>query len=152
LVKADISSAAPASSSTADSFVAFDLTVDASNITAIDKDGNSVTPTGTANGTTSPTTSFGVAAYGSMAVVAASDTPDKSIDVMGTTDNESSKFKLTGTHEGWYINRFSTVLIDGDETNYYPDITNGHGENFTAVKLKSDTEPDWNLQLDNLCW
>jgi len=139
LVKSDISSAAPASAATADTFISFDIVSD--NVTAIDKDGNSVTPTGySANNTTSPYTYFGVAAYGSLAVVAASDTPDKTIDVMGTSDNESSKFKLTATSEAWYIDRFSVVLIDGDTTNYRPDATNGHSENFTAVKLKYQTQ------------
>jgi hypothetical protein len=136
LVKSDISSASPASASTADTFVSFDIVSD--NVSAIDEDGNTVTPTGySANGTTSPTTYLGVAKYGSLAIVAASDTPDKSIAVMGTTDNEVSKFKLTGTSEAWQIEKFSIVLTDGQETSE-PDPEDS--DNFTAVKIKYQTE------------
>jgi hypothetical protein len=134
LVKADISSAAPASASTADTWIAFDIE-NAADISAVDKDGNTVDATGNnANtGASTPTTFFGVAKYGSLAIVAASDTPDKSIAVMGTSDNEVSKFKLTSTNEAWSIEKFSVVLDDGqgiDEINR---------DNFSAVKIKYQT-------------
>jgi len=144
LVKGDISSAAPASGSTADTWIAFDIE-NASDISAVDVDGNSVTATNndTNNGSGTPTTYFGIGGYGSLAAVAASDTPDKAIVVMGTADNEVSKFKLTGTDEGWYIEKYSVVLIDGDTVAYTPDATNGHSENFTAMKLKYQTQSQW---------
>lgn len=137
LVKTDISSAAPASLSTADTWIAFDIE-NAADISAVDKDGNTVDATGNnANtGATTPTTFFGIAKYGSLAMVAASDTPDKSIAVMGTTDNEVSKFKLTGTDEAWNIEKFSVVLTDGQEASE-PDDANR--DNFSAVKIKYQT-------------
>jgi len=148
LVKSDISSASPASASTADTFIAFDIE-GTSDVTAVDNDGNSVT-LGAAGGTTTnggsttdasvaPSVDFGIAKYGSLAVTAASDTPDKAIVIMGTSDNEISKFKLTATNEGWLIDKYSVVLIDGD-TAYTPDAANGHSENFTALKLKYQTQ------------
>jgi hypothetical protein len=140
LVKSSISSATPASASTADTFIAFDLEGQ-SDIVATDKDGNSVNASGyAANGGNStdasvaPNTDFGIAKYGSLAIVAASDTPDKSVAVMGTTDNEVSKFKLTGTDEAWYIEKFSVALDDGQGI----DLTNR--DNFSAVKIKYQTE------------
>jgi hypothetical protein len=142
LVKSDISSASPASASdgTADTFISFNIVSD--NVSAIDKDGNTVAPSGySANGSaTVPTTYFGVAKFGSLAMVAASDTPDKSIAVMGTTDNEVSKFKLTGTNEAWYIEKFSIVLSDGqaDGNSQYADSANT--DNFSAVKIKYQTQ------------
>jgi hypothetical protein len=138
LVKCDISSAAPASASSADTWVAFDIE-NAADISAVDKDGNTVDATGNnANtGASTPTTFFGIAQRGSLAVVAATDTPDKSITVMNTADNEISKLKLTGTNEGWQIEKFSVVLSDGqgiDETNR---------DNFSAVKIKYQTQAQW---------
>lgn len=56
---------------------------------------------------------------------------------MGTTDNEISKFKLTGTSEAWKIEKFSIVLTDGQETSE-PDAANS--DNFSAVKIKYQTE------------
>jgi hypothetical protein len=135
LVKGNISSAAPASLSTADTWIAFDIE-NAADISAVDKDGNTVDATGNnANtGDSTPTTFFGVAKYGSLAIVAASDTPDKSIAVMGTTDNEVSKFKLTATNEAWYIEKFSIVLDDGFG------IDGANRDNFSAAKIKYQTE------------
>lgn len=150
LVKGDISSAAPASAApasaaTADTWIAFDID-DVEDVSAVDVDGNSVALASADKNNIdalAPYTYFGIAERGSLAVIAATDTPDKAITVMGTTDNEVSKFKLTGTSEGWNIDKFSVVLIDGDTTNYYPDATNGHSENFTAIKLKYQTQTQW---------
>jgi hypothetical protein len=80
---------------------------------------------------------FGVAAFGTLAIDAASDTPDKSLVVMGTADNEVSKFKLTGTNEGWYLQTFSVVLDDGNG------IDTEDRDNFSAVKLKYQTQAQW---------
>jgi len=138
LVKGDISSAAPASGSSADSYVAFDIETAADDISAVDKDGNTVTTTNDGpNTAASPTTYFGIAERGSLAIVAATDTPDKSLAVMGTTDNEVSKFKLTGTSEGWNIEKFSIVLDDGGG------VDTEDRDNFSAVKIKYQTQTQW---------
>ncbi|MDP2938535.1 MAG: S8 family serine peptidase [Candidatus Omnitrophota bacterium] len=75
--------------------------------------------------------------YGSLVITAASDTPDKSIAVMGTNDNEVSKFKLTGTSEAWYIEKFSVVLDDGQG------IDSANRDNFSAIKLKYQTQSQY---------
>lgn len=143
LVKCDISSAAPSSLSTADTWIAFDIE-NTADVSAVDSDGNSVDASGNdANsGSGTPTVNFGIADHGSVTIAAASDTPDKSILLMGTSDNEVSKFKLTGTNEGWYFSKFSIVLYDAttDET--------GSGDpnnrdNIDGAKLKYQTEAQW---------
>jgi len=140
LVKNDISSAAPASASTADTWIGFDLVDVSADISAVDKDGNTVDATGDASNPLAATVNFGVAAYGSLAIDGATDTPDKSLVVMNTTDNEVSKFKLTGTSEAWYLETFSVVLNDGQETGE-ADVANR--DNFSAVKIKYQTEAQW---------
>ncbi len=139
LVKVDISSAGPASGSgSADLWVSFDVE-NTSDISAVDKDGNSVTASGDdANGGVDTNTDFGIADYGSLAIDQASDTPDSSIVVMDTEDNEISKFKFTGTYEAWQIEKFSILLDDGG--------SNGDAEdrdNFSGVSLKYQTEAQW---------
>ncbi|MHA1220190.1 MAG: hypothetical protein ACTSQB_00485 [Candidatus Heimdallarchaeota archaeon] len=141
MITTDISSAAPASASTVDTWISFDIADVSADISAVDKDGNSVTATGdAANGGTSPNTDFGIADYGSLTIDQASDTPDKSLVVMGSDDNEVSKFKLTGTNEAWNIEKFSVLLNDGQES--------GEGDledrdNFSGVSLKYQTESQW---------
>ncbi|MBU4284982.1 hypothetical protein KKF60_00585 [Patescibacteria group bacterium] len=137
LVKTDISSAAPASASTADTWIGFDILDVSADVSAVDVDGNSVDGTGDASNPLAATVNYGVAEYGSLAVVVASDTPDKSLAVMGTTDNEVSKFKLTGTNEAWYIETFSIVLDDGQ------DVSLDDTDNFSALKLKYQTQAQW---------
>lgn len=140
LVKADISSAAPASASSADTWISFDIATAADDVTAIDKDGNSVTTTGDApNGAagTDVIVNFGVADYGTLTIDQATDTPDKSLAVMGTTDNEVSKFKLSGVSEAWYLEKFSIVLDDGGG------IDTDDRDNFSAVKVKYQTESQY---------
>lgn len=139
LVKADISSAAPASDSAVDTWIAFDIE-NAADISAVDSDGNSVDATGNnANlGNSTPTVNFGIAERGSVAIAAASDTPDISILLMGTSDNEVSKFKLTGTYEGWYFSKFSIALYD---VGVVPDLEDR--DNIGGAKLKYQTEAQW---------
>jgi len=144
LVKGDISSAAPASDSSADTWIAFDID-DVEDVSAVDGDGNAITLASADKNNIdggSPTTYFGIAERGSLAIVAATDTPDKNLAIMGTADNEVSKFKLTGTNEGWNIEKFSVLLNDGQESGE-ADATNAHSENFTAVKLKYQTQSQW---------
>jgi len=138
LVKGNISSAAPASASSADTWISFDIETAADDVSAVDKDGNTVTAINDGpNTATSPTTYFGIAEYGSLAIDQATDTPDKSIVVMGSTDNEVSKFKLTGTYESWNIEKFSIVLDDGGG------IDEEDRDNFSAVKIKYQTQSQW---------
>jgi len=136
LVKNDISSAAPASASTADTWIGFDILVVSSDVSAVDSDGNSVDGSGDASNPLAATVNYGVAAYGSLAIDGASDTPDKNLVIMDTPDNEVSKFKLTGTSEAWYIETFSIMLDDGAEALTALD-------NFEAIKLKYQTEAQW---------
>jgi len=138
LVKADISSAAPASGSgTADTWIAFDIKTAADDISSVDKDGNSITETGDAPNAAGVTVNFGIADYGTLTIDNASDTPDKSLVVMGTSDNEVSKFKLSGTNEAWRIEKFSIVLDDGQG------IDAKNRDNFSGVKIKYQTETQW---------
>ncbi len=141
LVKVDISSAAPVTGGTASALIALDID-DTEDVSAVDKDGNTVSlttvdPNNIDGGT--PTTYFGVAEYGSLALAAASDTPDRSIVVTGTSDNVISKVKLTASYEAWRISKFTIAISDGQESDEV-DATNAHIENFTAVKLKYQTE------------
>ena len=150
LVKVDISSASPASASFADTFLAFDIEA-TTDVSATDKDGNSVTlATAAKNGgsatdaSVAPGTDFGIAQRGSIAAAKASDTPDRKILTMGSTNNEVSKIKLTGTNEGWKIEKFSVLLYDGAT----PDLEDR--DNFTGVKIKYQTEAqygtsDWTI-------
>jgi len=149
LVTPDLSGASPASASTADQYIAFDIE-GTSDVTSVDKDGNSIDLSSAAkNGgnatdaSVNPTTDFGIADYGSLAIDQASDTPDKSLVIMGSDDNEVSKFKLTGTNEAWMIEKFSVLLNDGQES--------GEGDpedrdNFSGVSLKYQTEAQWDSE------
>ncbi|MBU3923251.1 hypothetical protein KJ684_03410, partial [Patescibacteria group bacterium] len=137
LVNVDVSSAAPASASTADTWIGFDIVDISADVTAIDEDGNSVTGTGDASNPLAATVNFGIADYGSLTIDNATDTPDKSLVVMGTNDNEISKFKLTGTNEAWNIETFSIVLDDGGG------IDPEDRDNFSAVKVKYQTMSQW---------
>lgn len=137
MIVVDISSAAPASAATADTWISFDIENNA-DISAVDSDGNSVDAIGNgANGLTTPNTDFGVADFGSLAIDQATDTPDKSIVVMGSIDNEISKFKLTGILEAWRIEKFSIALGDGGGADA------NDSDNFAGVSLKYQTESQW---------
>jgi len=143
LVKVDISSASPASASgAADLWFAFDIETAATNVTATDKDGTSVNATGNKpNGLTATNTDFGIADYGALTIAVASDTPDRSLLIMGTEDNEVSKFKLTGTYEAWQIEKFGVGLYDGDL-----DATNSElndRDTLSGVALKYQTESQY---------
>jgi len=127
LVKANLSSNIPSTSFDA---VTFDLNDVSADITLQDKDGNSVDATGDAVNVTAgdPSVAVAVYPYGSVAVVAANDTPDQNVIIMGTTNNEVSKYKLTGTTEAFNIDTFS---VDLDEV--------GDRDNITGVALKYQT-------------
>ena len=137
LVKCDISSASPASASTADTWIAFDIGTASTAISAMDKDANTVSASGDNPNASGATVNFGIASYGTLAIDGASEQPDKNLVVMGSTDNEISSFKLTGTSEGWYIKTFSVVLDDGQG------IDTANRDNFSAIKLKYQTQSQW---------
>jgi len=137
LVKNDISSAAPASASTADTWIGYDILDADTDILAVDEDNNVVNATGDAPNPLAATVNFGVAYNGFIAIDGASDTPDKSLIVMGTNDNEVSKFKLTGGNEAFHVETFSVVLDDGRG------IDSANRDNFSSVKLKYQTESQY---------
>jgi len=141
LVKVDISSAAPASASGADTWIGFDILVAATDISAVDKDGTSVEAANNAPNPLAATVNFGIADYGSMTIAVASDTPDKSLLVMGTNDNAVSKFKLSGTYEAWKIEKFAIGLYDGNAAATNADSKDS--DNFSGVALKYQTESQW---------
>ncbi len=129
LVKSNISSIGPTESTGFD-MVSFDILTPSTDITCQDKDSNSVTATGTsANGATNPNVAIGVYNYGSITIAKSDDTPLQSILTMGSTNNEVSKFKLTGTVEGFYIEKYS-IKIDEDLASR---------SNFTGLALKYQT-------------
>ncbi|MFH1129231.1 MAG: hypothetical protein V1686_00630 [Patescibacteria group bacterium] len=128
LVKVNLSSNTPA---TAFEMISFDIADVSADVTAQDEDSNSVDATGDAsNGATNPNVSIAIYPYGSIAVVAANDTPDQNVLLMGSTNNEVSKYKLTGTREAFNLDTFS-VGLDEDEL---ADRTN-----FTGVAIKYQT-------------
>ena len=147
LVKADISSAAPASGSgAADTWIGFDIEDGDVDVSAVDKDGNTVSIASTydAPNAAGVTTNFGIADYGSITIAVASDTPDKSLLVMGTDDNEVSKFKLSGTYEAWNIERFGIGLYDGNAAATNAELNDR--DNFTGVALKYQTESQFGTE------
>jgi hypothetical protein len=138
LVKSDISSAAPASGSgTVDTWIAFDIEDADADVTAIDADGNSVDTVNNLPNGTGTTVNFGIVDYGTLAIDQATDTPYKNLLVMGSADNEVSKFKLSGTYESWYLKTFSIVLDDGQG------IDTEDRDNFSAIKIKYQTQSQW---------
>jgi len=124
LVKNNLSSNVP---STSYDMVAFDIVTAASDVTTQDKDGNSVDTTGDAVNVT-PTVAYSVYPYGSITVAAANDTADQNVILMGSTSNEVSKYKLTGTREAYNVDTFSIELDEAADAG-----------NITGVKLKYQT-------------
>jgi hypothetical protein len=133
LVKANLSSIIPSDSTNFDA-IAFAIALPA-DITTQDKDGTSVDADATAiNGSTTPTISVAIYSYGSIAVAAANDTPDQNALLMGSTNNEVSKYKLTATRESFNIDTFSVGLLDSSGEEETADRTN-----ITGVAIKYQT-------------
>lgn len=124
LVKVNLSSNAPAD---ALDMISFDIVTPASDITAQDSNSNSIDTTGSA---VNAGQAVAIAIYpsGSVAVVVANDTMDQNVVVMGTLNNEVSKFKLTGTREAFSVDTFSVDLSDTARTS-----------DFTGIALKYQT-------------
>lgn len=139
LVKSNVSSIGPTVAAGFD-MISFDIDAAATDITSQDKDANDITETGNdVNGATDPNVAIALYNYGSVTVAKATDTPLQSILTMGSTNNEVSKFKLTGSVEAFSVETFS---IDLDAA--------ADRDNFTGVALKYQTEAqsgtsDWTV-------
>jgi len=133
LVKANLSSIIPSDSTNFDA-ISFDIKTAADDVVMQDKDGNDVDPTGNAqNGGTNPTVDVAVYAYGTITVAAANDTPDQNVLLMGSTNNEVSKYKLTAAREALNLDTFS-VGFDEDELTDRTNITG------VAIKYQTATQ------------
>ncbi len=141
LVKADISSSGNATGSETDDTeeLSVDIPDVSADITCNDEDGNDVTVTDTdgVNGTTNPNVNISVIDKGSISFAKASDTPESKLLAMGSTDNEVSKFKITGTNEAFLIEKFSVDLLDDAVA------STAFRDDFSSVKLKYQTESQW---------
>ena len=127
LVRALVSSIEP---STSFDMVSFDIATADDDVTSQDSENTDVTETGdAANGGTNASVAVAIYPYGSIAVAKANDTPKQSVLLMGSVDNEVSKIKLTGTREGFNVEKFS---LDIDAA--------ADGTNFPGVALKYQTE------------
>ncbi len=115
LVKVDLTTN-NASGSEGD-FYAFDIAA-TTDVTAIDDSSNSVTPTTVGkNGTTNPTNTLTVKGSGSMTLSQSPDSPVKAAAYWGQTDVPFSKFRLTSTNEGQYIERLTIAAsVSGEAT------------------------------------
>ena len=131
LVKGNLSSNIP--STTLDA-ISFDIATAATDITSQDKDANDITETTDAvNGGINPGVSIAIYPYGSITVAKANDTPDQSVMVMGSTNNETSKVKLTGARESLLIEKFSLDITE--------DLASR--SNFSGVALKYQTQAQY---------
>ena len=146
LVKGNISSSGKATGDEADNTeeLFIDIPDVSADITANDKDGNSVTATGDAvngGGTAAgclaacdPSVNISVIEKGSITFAKASDTPESKLIAMGTTNNEVSKFKITGSNEAFLIEKFSVDLLDDAV------VSTAFRDDFSNVKLKYQTQ------------
>jgi len=83
------------------------------NITAYDKDGNSVSVSTNANevdGTNAPSRYVTVATAGTLTMAQDSNTPDSGIVLAGTNDVVISKIKFTASNENWTIEKMRVKL------------------------------------------
>ena len=135
LVKANLSSIIPSDSTNFDA-IAFDIVAPATDVVAQDKDGTTVVVTGDSVNlsTNDPSVSIAIYSYGSIAVAAANDTPDQNVLLMGSTNNEVSKYKLTASREAFNVDTFSVGLLDDSGEVELADRTN-----LTGVALKYQT-------------
>lgn len=105
------------------------------NVTAEDKDGNSITSiTGTPNTTVSQTagTYVGTSAGGSLTVSVDSATPKENILVAGATDQVISKYKFTTTDESFIVKKLA--INNRQESAVTADLGN-YDNNVTLVKI-----------------
>lgn len=93
--------------------IAFKIT-SASNVTAEDEEGNSISPTGTVNhlSVTTASTWAVVSGGGSLTVAVDASTARENLAVAGASDVEVSTFKFTTTAEGFTVNK---VAFNSDQ-------------------------------------
>ncbi|MDO8495757.1 MAG: hypothetical protein Q7S32_04600 [bacterium] len=113
LVRADLSN--NTASGTAGDLYAFDIAA-TTDITALDKDSNTVNAGNAGvNGTTSPTKVLTVKNSGSMTLATSADTPSKGAVYWGQANAPISKFRLTSTDEGQYLEKLTIAASVGAE-------------------------------------
>ena len=128
----DISSNAFADSDTEG--LAFSI-ASTSNVTAEDKDGNSISSiTGTPNALSSgvPPTYVATSAGGSLTVAVDADTAKENILVAGAADQAISKFKFTTTDEAFVVKKLS---LNNRQSAATTAALGDYDNNVTAVKL-----------------
>ncbi len=124
--------------STDDAFAVF-LDV-ATDVTALDSEGDTATVTGAdinwadSAVTTDPTTWVVVTNAGSLAVTAASDTPNADFLLTGSTSNMVSKFRFDATNEAFVVNRL-TVTEDQAESVNGTSNSNAYANNVSLVTI-----------------
>ena len=131
------------------------------DVTALDSEGDSATVTGTSinsTGTSVPTTYVVVTNSGSLAVVAASDTPDSDFLLTGSTSNTVSKFRFNATSEAFVVDRLTVeerqATTDGvTDTTYANDVslvTVSYPDSTGATKTASGALTGMQLTLNGL--
>lgn len=115
LVRADLSSNAV--SGTSDLY-AFDIAA-TGNVTALDVDSNTINAGNAAvNGTLTPTRVLTVAGSGSMTIAQAADSPRKGALYWGQTNAPISKFRLSATDEGQFIEKLTIAASNSTENTH----------------------------------
>jgi hypothetical protein len=131
------------------------------DVTALDSEGDSATVTGTSvnsTGTSVPSTYVVVTNSGSLAVVAASDTPDSDFLLTGSTSNTVSKYRFNATSEAFVVDRLTVeerqATTDGvTDTTYANDVslvTVSYPDSTGATKTASGALTGMGLTLNGL--
>lgn len=107
-----------------------------SDMTALDEDGDSATVTGTNInfGSSTPTMIISVTNVGSLAITAASDTPNADFLLTGSTNSTVSKFRFDATSEAFVIDRL-TVTEEEAETDNGTTDSNAYANNVSLVTI-----------------
>lgn len=115
---------------TADEF-AFEIDT-ATDVTALDDDGDGVTPTGTAN--TSETTKISVVDNGSLDLSAGADVPEAMFLITGSTGNLVSTFRFDANSEAFRIDRLTVTEEQGEDDDA---VTNSsvYANNVSKVRI-----------------
>ena len=115
LVRVDLSN--NQASGTAGDLYAFDIAA-TGDVTALDSDSNTVNPGAASagvNGTTSPTQVLTVKNSGSMTLATSADSPVKGAVYWGQTNAPISKFRISATDEGQYIEKLTIAASTAAE-------------------------------------
>lgn len=115
LVRSDLSSNA---ASGASDFYSFDIAA-TGNVTALDVDSNTINAGNAAvNGTISPTRILTLAGSGSMTLAQAAGSPAKGSIYWGQTNAPISKFRLSATDEGQFIEKLTIAASNSTENTH----------------------------------